>query len=74
MKNILHSKKKLFRSYTFYGSCQLKELDESRKLLNSQTSPKKFLKSRPDKKNIKNFRGIYLRENLKKYNNKRKFI
>ena len=28
---------------------------------------KKFLKSRPDKKNIKNFRrGIYLRENLKK--------
>ena len=46
---------------------ELKELDEFRKLLNSQTSPKKFLKSRPDKKNIKNFRrGIYLRENLKK--------
>ena len=35
----------------------------------------KFLKSRLRQKNIKNFRrGIYLRENLKKYNNKRKFI
>ena len=39
---------------------ELKELDEFRKLLNSQTSPKKFLKSRPDKKNIKNFRRVYL--------------
>ena len=41
-KHFTLKKRKLFRSYTFYGSCQLKELDEFRKLLNSQTSPKNF--------------------------------
>jgi N,N'-diacetyllegionaminate synthase len=46
---------------------ELKELNEFRKLLNTQYNFKRFLNSRPDKKNIKNFRrGIYLKKNIKK--------
>ena len=39
---------------------ELKELDEFRKLLNSQTSPKKFLKSRPDKKILKILGEVFI--------------